>query len=220
MNDFSFGIEEEYFVVDAETKLVQRRMPTEFMLALKRAIGPAVTREFLQAQLEVMTQPSASLADAGRELRGLRQAIGGVAAEHGLAFFAAGTHPTAAWWGRALHYVRTMQHEPVGVVLAMQSTQEGQQVALNKEVTLPAFAKHYGYPRGSRAIAFFEEHAEADDEHSTRQINLAIKYLDTPALQARACKVAEEACKLRWASISDIYRSEVLKEKPILPRGL
>lgn len=128
--------------------------------------------------------------------------------------------PTAAWWGRTLHYVRTMQHEPVGVVLAMQSTQEGQQVALNKEVTLPAFAKHYGYPRGSRAIAFFEEHAEADDEHSTRQINLATKYLDTPALQARACQVAKEACKLRWASISDIYRSEVLKEKPILPRGL
>jgi carboxylate-amine ligase len=99
MNDFSFGLEEEYFVVDAATKAVQRRMPTGFMIALKRAIGPAVTREFLQAQLEVMTQPSASLADAGRELRGLRQTIGGVAAEHGLAFFAAGTHPTAIWVG-------------------------------------------------------------------------------------------------------------------------
>jgi pyrroloquinoline quinone (PQQ) biosynthesis protein C len=128
--------------------------------------------------------------------------------------------PTPAWWGRSLHYVHTMQTEPIGVVLAMQSTQEGQQVALNKEVTLPAFAKHYGYPRGSRAIAFFEEHAEADDEHSTRQIELAVKYLDTPAVQARAVQVCEEACRLRWASITDLYRSEVLKEKPILPRGL
>ena len=27
-NNFQFGIEEEYFIVDAETKAVQRRMPT------------------------------------------------------------------------------------------------------------------------------------------------------------------------------------------------
>ncbi len=127
---------------------------------------------------------------------------------------------TPAWWARTLHYVCTLQNEPVGVVLAMQSTQEGQQVALNTEVTLPAFAKHYGYPRGSRAIAFFEEHAEADEVHSDRQISLCMKYLDTPALVQRACVVAEEAVKLRWASISDLYRSEVLKEKPMLPPGV
>jgi pyrroloquinoline quinone (PQQ) biosynthesis protein C len=127
---------------------------------------------------------------------------------------------TPAWWARTLHYVSTLQNEPVGVILAMQSTQEGQQVALNKEVTLPAFAKHYGYPRGSRAIEFFEEHAEADEEHSNRQITLCAKYLDTPALVQRACVVAEEAVKLRWASISDLYRTEVLKEKQILPPGI
>jgi carboxylate-amine ligase len=97
-NEFSFGIEEEYFVVDAGTKAAQRRMPTAFIMALKRNLGTAVTREFLQTQLEVMTRPSATLADANRELRGLRQAIGGIGAEHGLSFFAAGTHPTAIWW--------------------------------------------------------------------------------------------------------------------------
>jgi len=131
-----------------------------------------------------------------------------------------GMEPTPAWWARALHYVRTMEHEPVGVVLAMQSTQEGQQVALNRDLTLPAFAKHYGHPRGSRAIAFFEEHAEADEEHSTRQIELCVKYLDTPALQARAYVVCEEACKLRWASITDLHRALVLNDKPILPPGV
>ncbi len=125
-----------------------------------------------------------------------------------------------AWLARSLHYVRPLQDEPVGVVLAMQATQDGQLVALNKEVVLPAFAKHYGYPRGARAIAFFEEHAEADEEHSTRQITLCSKYLDTPALQARACVIAEQACRLRWESITEVYRSEVLKEKPILPRGV
>lgn len=97
-NEFSFGIEEEYFVVDAETKAAQRRMPTAFILALRRNLGPSVTREFLQTQLEVMTRPSAVLADANLELRGLRQTIGSIGAEHGLTYFAAGTHPTATWW--------------------------------------------------------------------------------------------------------------------------
>jgi pyrroloquinoline quinone (PQQ) biosynthesis protein C len=127
---------------------------------------------------------------------------------------------TPAWFARSLHYVRVMQEEPVGVILAMQATQEGQQVALNVDVILPAFAKHYGYPRGSRAIAFFEEHAEADEEHSARQIQLCSKYLDTPALAARACEIAEEACRLRWEGITELYRSEVLKEKPLLPKGV
>jgi pyrroloquinoline quinone (PQQ) biosynthesis protein C len=88
------------------------------------------------------------------------------------------------------------------------------------EVTLPAFAKHYRYRRGDRAIAFFEEHAEADEEHSMRQLALTAAYVDTPALAARACQVAEEACMLRWASITDLYQRHVLKQKPVLPRGV
>jgi pyrroloquinoline quinone (PQQ) biosynthesis protein C len=126
---------------------------------------------------------------------------------------------TPAWWARTLYYMTVLRDEPIGVALAMQSTQEGQQVALNVEVTLPAFARHYGYPKGSPAIAFFEEHAAADAEHSTRQIDLAAKYLPTPELQARACEVAEEVCRLRWESITDLYRSEVLKQEPILPKA-
>jgi carboxylate-amine ligase len=96
-DDFSFGIEEEYFVVDAETRAVQRRMPTPFLLALKRQLGPSVTRELLQSQLEVMTRPSVSLAATRDELRGFRHDIARLAGEFGLAFFAAGTHPTANW---------------------------------------------------------------------------------------------------------------------------
>jgi carboxylate-amine ligase len=96
-NDYGFGIEEEYFVVDAETKAVQRKMPAAFVMALKRDLGTTVTREMLQAQIEVMTQPSASLADARAELGQARQVVGEVASAHGLSFFASGTHPTATW---------------------------------------------------------------------------------------------------------------------------
>lgn len=96
-DQFSFGIEEEYFIVDAETKAMQRRMPAAFLAALKKDIGPSVTREMLQAQIEVATQPSVDFGESARELRALRRNIGAIASEFGFAFIAAGTHPTASW---------------------------------------------------------------------------------------------------------------------------
>ena len=125
-----------------------------------------------------------------------------------------------AWWGRSLHYFQTALQEPVGVVLAMQTTQEGQQPALNSEVVLPALARHYGFAPGSPEIEFFTEHAEADIEHSRRQAELCARYLDTDAVKARALEVAEQACMLRWASITDLYRRDYLGEKEILPAGV
>jgi pyrroloquinoline quinone (PQQ) biosynthesis protein C len=128
-----------------------------------------------------------------------------------------GMKMSPAWWGRSLHYYYTAVNEPLGVVLAMQCTQEGQQPALNTQVVLPAFARHYGYPAGSREIEFFTEHAEADIEHSRRQAELCARHLDTDALKRRALEVAEEACMLRWASITDLYRREYLGEKDLVP---
>jgi pyrroloquinoline quinone (PQQ) biosynthesis protein C len=127
---------------------------------------------------------------------------------------------TPAWWGRSLHYYQITAQEPIGVVLAMQSTQEGQQPALNTEVVLPALATHYGYPAGTPEIEFFTEHAEADIEHSQRQASLCAKYLDNDALKARALEVADQACRLRWASVTDLYRREYLGETEILPPGV
>ncbi|MBS7540402.1 carboxylate-amine ligase [Ancylobacter lacus] len=96
---YRMGIEEEYFVVDAETKSVLRRMPATFMDRARAALGESVSGELLQSQIEVMTRPHESADAAREELRGLRRALGQVAADHGLAFFAAGTHPTASWQG-------------------------------------------------------------------------------------------------------------------------
>jgi pyrroloquinoline quinone (PQQ) biosynthesis protein C len=124
---------------------------------------------------------------------------------------------TPAWWARSLHYYHTGVQEPIGVVLAMQSTQEGQQPALNTEVVLPALARHYGFRPGAREIEFFTEHAAADVEHSTRQATLCARHLDTDALKARAREVAEQACMLRWASVTELYRRDYLGEKDILP---
>ena len=114
--------------------------------------------------------------------------------------------PTPAWWARALHYRYVCEKEPVGVALALLSTQEGQQPELNAEVTLPAFENHYGFSRDSKEVLFFAEHEMADLEHSQRQLDLCARHLQDPALHDRARKASEEACMLRWASTTDTYR--------------
>jgi len=96
-DNFTFGIEEEYFLVDAETKTVCCRMPEKFLVAAREATDGKVRGEFLQSQIEVATAPQTSLMLARAELRSLRQIVGAVAAEHRLAILAAGTHPTALW---------------------------------------------------------------------------------------------------------------------------
>jgi carboxylate-amine ligase len=90
-------MEEEYFLVDAGTKSVARAMPEAFLDAAKRATGDRVLGEFLQSQIEVITGPHQEMASVRAELRHLRQTVASVAAAHGLAILAAGTHPTAAW---------------------------------------------------------------------------------------------------------------------------
>ena len=51
-------------------------------------------------------------------------------------------------------------------------------------------------------------------------MELCAKHLDTPALEARALEIAEIACRLRWASITELYRKDVLGEKDLLPAGV
>jgi glutamate---cysteine ligase / carboxylate-amine ligase len=97
MSDFKFGIEEEYFLVDAETKAVAATRPEAFFAAAKEAIGPQLKGEMLQAQIECITVPHVDMASARAELRYLRRTLASVAAEHGLAILASGTHPTAVW---------------------------------------------------------------------------------------------------------------------------
>ena len=94
---YTFGIEEEYFLVDAATKLVTRDMPKTFLDIAKKATNGQVMGEFLQSQCEVATLPHHDIRTAHAELRHLRQTVAKIAADHGLAILAAGTHPTADW---------------------------------------------------------------------------------------------------------------------------
>src|ERR1700756_662183 len=94
---YKFGIEEEFFLVDADTKSAARAMPAAFLEAAKSATGGQASGELLQSQVEIATLPHTDMATAREELRFLRQTVARVAAEHGLAIMAGGTHPTAVW---------------------------------------------------------------------------------------------------------------------------
>ena len=80
---YTFGIEEEYFLVDARTKSATGAMPEAFLAAAKAATNGQVMGEFLHSQCEVATLPHHDIKTAATELRHLRQTVAKVAAEHG-----------------------------------------------------------------------------------------------------------------------------------------
>ena len=94
---YRFGIEEEYFLADASTRGTPRRRALEAFHAAADAHLPRAERELLQSQVEASTPPSADFREAREVLGGLRAGLAGIAREHRLLVFAAGTHPIARW---------------------------------------------------------------------------------------------------------------------------
>ncbi|MDA0367142.1 MAG: carboxylate-amine ligase [Proteobacteria bacterium] len=93
----TIGIEEEYLLVDIETRDLASNPPSEMMAILERRISGRVAPEFLRAQVEVETGVHATVAEARGDLDNLRQTVAEVAAEFGIAPVAAATHPFARW---------------------------------------------------------------------------------------------------------------------------
>lgn len=93
----TLGVEEEYLIVERATGGLATSPPPEFMAACRKAVGPHVTHELLQAQVEIGTPPCPDVATLRRELAGLRRGIAECAARFDLALVAASTHPTASW---------------------------------------------------------------------------------------------------------------------------
>ena len=93
---YRFGIEEEYFLADAETRGTPRRSVKPFHVEAAERL-PEAGRELLQCQVEVCTPPVSDVAEARDSLARQRGVLAGLAAEHELLIFAAGTHPVADW---------------------------------------------------------------------------------------------------------------------------
>ena len=94
---FTIGIEEEYLLVDLETRDLVAEPPDELIERGLAETDGLMTREFLQSQLEVGTTKCASVAEAAAEIRELRRTLAGIAGDYGYAIIAASTHPFADW---------------------------------------------------------------------------------------------------------------------------
>ncbi|MBW4050540.1 MAG: carboxylate-amine ligase [Proteobacteria bacterium] len=92
---FSVGIEEEYLLVNLDSRDVDENPPAPLLEECARRSAGQVNPRFLRSQLEASTRPCASVREARADLARLRAIICEVAGRHGCAPIAASTHPFA-----------------------------------------------------------------------------------------------------------------------------
>ena len=127
---------------------------------------------------------------------------------------------TPAWWAR-IALLRPCDDDRARRRGARHADDAGRPDARpDDEVVLPAFEKHYGFKR-NRARDRVLHRACRSRHGAQQQADGAVRQILRHArLEARALAVAQQMVELRWASISDVYRSEVLREKELLPAGV
>jgi glutamate---cysteine ligase / carboxylate-amine ligase len=91
---FSMGVEEEYLLIDLDTRDLTHR-PEGFFDACEQALGPRVSREFYRSQIEVGTRIHTRPADVRDELTEMRETIAGIGQRYGVGIIAASMHPFA-----------------------------------------------------------------------------------------------------------------------------
>lgn len=94
---FTVGIEEEYLLVDRETRDLANDPPATMLKECEYLCQGQVSPELLRSQIEVGTRPCSTLEEARWDLARLRRVVVQVAERHGLAPIAASTHPFAHW---------------------------------------------------------------------------------------------------------------------------
>jgi carboxylate-amine ligase len=92
---FTVGVEEEYLLVDLDTRDVDENPPPALLRECTERGGSQISPEFLRSQLEVSTRVCRSIAEVRADLARLRSIIVEVAEKYGLAPIAASTHPFA-----------------------------------------------------------------------------------------------------------------------------
>ena len=93
---FSIGIEEEYQIIDPETRELKSYI-TELLEAGKMTLREQVKAELHQSIVEVGTKVCHSVEDARAELVRLRRGVMELAGRNGLKIAAAGSHPISSW---------------------------------------------------------------------------------------------------------------------------
>ncbi|MGE0765378.1 MAG: carboxylate-amine ligase [Hyphomicrobiaceae bacterium] len=95
--DFTFGIEEEFFVVHERTLLLEPQAHERFIARADELARGGIHPELLQCQIETATPVCRDFGEARSHLRRLRSGLARAGNEFNLSILAAGTHPTADW---------------------------------------------------------------------------------------------------------------------------
>jgi len=100
--DITLGIEEEFFLVDPESRDLVADPDPAIFAACEQVAGPhKVVQEFLRSQIETNTRVCTSLADLRESLIETRRLVIEAAARYGVSVMAASTHPFAKWQAQA-----------------------------------------------------------------------------------------------------------------------
>jgi carboxylate-amine ligase len=95
---FTLGVEEEYLLVDLESRDLVSDPPPELMLECVSRCGEGrVSPELMKSQIEIGTSVCNNVQAAASELKELRGTISEVARKYGYAPIAVSTHPFARW---------------------------------------------------------------------------------------------------------------------------
>lgn len=94
---FTIGVEEEYLLVDPETRDLAQDPPDMLLGECQKRLQDLIKPEFLKSQIEGATGICANIADVREDLTRLRSTVSEVAGKYGLAPIAASTHPFSEW---------------------------------------------------------------------------------------------------------------------------
>lgn len=136
---FTIGIEEEYQVVDPETREL-RSYITQILDRGQMILREQIKPEMHQSIVEVGTRPCRTVQEARAEVVRLRGTIAGLASAHGLTIVAAGTHPISSWMNQEI----TPFDRYKGVVNEMQD--------LALQLLIFGMHVHVGMPSNDAAI--------------------------------------------------------------------
>ncbi|HEX7115760.1 MAG TPA: carboxylate-amine ligase [Steroidobacter sp.] len=103
---YCFGLEEEFFLACAVTGELPARVPDDVLEAARRSLGPTVTSEMLQSQIEITSPVFTDCREARRVMIELRRQLAEIAASRELRLIAAGTHPLGTWHEQVVTYQR------------------------------------------------------------------------------------------------------------------
>lgn len=95
--ELKFGIEEEYFITDLDSRRMAARPPLAAIEGCEAALNPCFAYEMFQGQIEVASPIFTSVAQAALYLNNARITLRRTLAPHGLGLLSVGSHPLADW---------------------------------------------------------------------------------------------------------------------------